>query len=220
MFEKLKLPNFNTYSKIFIFIIASFFMLPVGLVSLGVGAADAKVIVKERTKYYQVSGKTGRQVHAKFGRRGPKWMQRLHGIAGTHRVFDFKKFSVKKKGNKCVLSDVDIHLTLTYYYPRWTNKKRASKNLQNSWNKFSRELVRHEKTHGKYFKDTVRSFEKELLRTTGKISNGCRSMLRAAKRKLERAYRWGEARHKAFDRREQLPNSKVRRLEIAFIKAG
>ncbi len=38
---------------------------------ISVMPANARVVVKETTKFYNVTGRTGRQVHSKFGRRGP-----------------------------------------------------------------------------------------------------------------------------------------------------
>ena len=116
--------------------------------------ANARLVIKENTKTYSVSGKTGKQVHARLGRSGPWKMRRKHAIAATQRLLDFNNIKFARRGNKCVIVKMDIHLSLTYYYPRWTNKKLASKKLQKSWNRFLRELVRHEKVHGKLFKTT------------------------------------------------------------------
>ena len=184
-----------------------------------IGMVNAKLIVKEQTKFYKVWGKTGRQVHEKFGRRGPSWMRRQHGIAGTQRIFDFKNFKFAERRGRCVLTHVDIHLSLVYYYPNWVNKKTASKSTQRLWAKLKRELIRHEKTHGKYFKETMKLVEKELFKTTGKLSNGCRGMANTVKRKLEKINKKGEEKHIAFDRREQRSGAAIRRLEHAFIKA-
>jgi len=182
-------------------------------------SVSGKVIIREQTKYYNVTGKTGSQVYAKFGRRGPWKIRRKHAIAATEREFDFKNIRFKERGNKCILTSVDVYLTLVYYYPRWLDKKRASKSLQKLWDRFYSELVRHEETHGRYFKETIRQFEKELLKITGNIADDCAGMSQKAQRKLERIYSKAEARHDAFDRKELRSNSKVRVLERAFSKA-
>lgn len=197
-----------------IWLLATFLVLAFGIVD-----SNAKVIIKEKTQYYNVTGKTGKQVHSKLGRRGPWKMRRKHAIAATQRTFDFKNIKFSERGNKCVLTNVDVHLNLIYYYPRWINKKKASKKLQKLWASFSRELVRHEKTHGKYFKETMRQFERELLRIKGKRSNDCVGMADIARSRLDKAYKKGEAKHTAFDRREKRASSKVRKLEEAFVKA-
>ena len=112
-----------------------------------------------------------------------------------------------------------MHLNLTYYFPKWINKKRGAKTTQQAWNRFSKELVRHEKTHGKYFKDTVRQFERDLLRVTDRVSNKCNGMGKKVRTKLDKIYKRGEAKHLAFDRREKKKSAKIRKLERAFIKA-
>jgi len=192
--------------SIFVIILFTFIFTP----------AQARVIIKEQTKYYNVSGRTGEQVYAKFGRRGPWKIRRQHAIAATEREFDFKNIVFGQRGGKCVLTSVDVYLTVTYYYPRWTDKKRASKNLQNLWSRFLKELVRHENVHGRYFKETMRQFEHELLKVTGKLSDKCSGMAQKARQRLDRAYQKGEKKHEAFDRRELRANSPVRKLERAF----
>ena len=181
--------------------------------------ADAKIYIKEQVKYYTVSGKTGKQIHAKLGRGGPWRIRRKHAIAATIRSYDFKNFKVRERGKKCVLASVDVHLKLIYYYPKWINRKRASNKLQKLWVKFSRELVRHEKTHGKYFKETSRLVEKEILRASGRLSRDCRDFGDNVKKRLDKIYKKGEARHDAFDRREKKATAKIRKLERALIKS-
>ncbi len=182
------------------------------------GVAQAKLIIKEQTKFYMVSGKTGKQVHKKLGRGGPLWMRKKHGIAGTQSIYKLRNFKFGEHRNKCTVENVDVVVTLVYYYPKWTNKKSASKKAQKLWRSLEKELVRHEKTHGKYFKETMRKIEKEILRTTGRLSNRCRGMAGSAKRRMKMAHRRGEVKHAAFDRRERNPATKLRKIERAFIK--
>ncbi len=180
--------------------------------------ADAKLKIIEQTKFYNVRASNGHQLHAKLGRKGPWRLRRKHAIAATTRSYDVKKLEFGVRGNKCIVTHVELHMKLVYYYPRWMNKNRGSKQLQKIWNRFSRELIRHEKTHGKYFKETMRQVEREILRTTGKLSNGCKGMDMSVKRRLEKVNAKGEARHDAFDRREKKSTSKIRTLEKAIAK--
>ncbi len=199
--------------------ITAFLCFAICMLSVSMGEANARLIINEQTKTYNVSGKSGKQVHAKFGRRGPWKMRRKHAIAATQRKFDFKNIKIVKRGNKCVFAKMDIYLSLTYYYPNWINKSSASKKTQRLWGSFMRELVRHEKTHGKFFKETLRQFEKELVRISRKSFKSCRQMNAIALRKLETIYKKGEVRHLAFDRREGKPSAKIRKLEKAFLKS-
>jgi predicted secreted Zn-dependent protease len=181
--------------------------------------ANARLVIKEITKNYSVSGKTGKQVHAKLGRSGPWKMRRKHAIAATQRVLDFNNIKFASRGNKCVIVKMDIHLSLTYYYPRWTNKKFASKNSQKIWNRFLVELVRHEKVHGKLFKATARKIDKELKKISKKTYRNCRTMSSVVKSSLTKTFKKGRAKHSAFDRREKRSTAKVRKLEKAFYKS-
>jgi predicted secreted Zn-dependent protease len=188
------------------------------LFAFGTPHADAKLKIVEQTKFYNVRAKSGKQLHSKLGRKGPWRLRRKHAIAATTRSYDVKKLEFGVRGKKCVVTKVELHMKLIYYYPRWTNQKKGSKKLQKTWTIFSRELVRHEKTHGKYFKETMRQVEKEILRTTGKLSDRCLGMDKSVKRRLEKVNAKGDARHAAFDKREKKTSSKIRKLEKAIAK--
>lgn len=179
-------------------------------------SVNAKVIVTEQTKYYFVLGRNGKQIHSKLGRRGPWKIRRKHAIAATVRSYDIKNIQFEKRGKKCVMSNVDVHLSLTYYFPKWVNKNKGSKKLQKLWASFLKELVRHEHAHGRIFKDTMHQFEKELLRTTDKLSDDCSAMVKIAQDRLDKIDARGEVRHGAFDRREKKATAKIRRLEKAI----
>jgi|GEM_PF-6174836 len=193
--------------------------LAICLLPLVGSPANARLVIKEITKTYNVSGKSGKQVHAKLGRSGPWKMRRKHAIAATQRVLDFSRIKFAPRGKQCAMVKMDIHLTLTYFYPRWTNKKFASKKAQKSWDRFLAELVRHEKVHGKLFKTTAQQFDRELKRISKRTFRNCRTMSAAVKSSLSKTFKRGRAKHVAFDRREKRPTAKVRKLEIAFFRS-
>jgi len=201
------------------YLVALAVMLP-AVANFGFGGqAQAKLIIKEQVKFYQVSGRTGAQVHKKFGRRGPRWMRRKDGIAGIQRLVDLKNLKYSENGNMCKILSADIVLSLVYYFPKWTNKKSASPDVQKLWANFEKELVRHEKIHGSYFKDTTRHFYNKPLKSMTVSSKGCRGSAQLAKAGLLKAYEKDEARHIAFDQREKRPSTRIRKMEKAFQKA-
>lgn len=204
------LPKFIMLQVTAIFAIASLFV--------SASSVNAKVIVTEQTKYYFVLGRNGKQIHSKLGRRGPWKIRRKHAIAATVRSYDIKNIQFEKRGTKCIMSNVDVHLSLTYYFPKWVNKNKGSKKLQKLWASFLEELVRHEQVHGRIFKDTIHQFEKELLRTTGRLSDDCSGMVKTAQDRLNKIDARGEVRHGAFDRREKKATAKIRKLEKAIAK--
>ena len=180
--------------------------------------ANARVVVKEITKYYNVTGHTGKQVYARLGRRGPWHLRRTNAMATTVREFDFKNIKFKVRGNKCVVDNLEVHMKITFTYPRWVTQKRGSKKAQQAWRRLSNELVRHEETHGKYFKQTGKIIDKELRRVTENVSNNCRGMDKKVQAIIDKNVDQGWAKHLAFDRSEYLDSSKLPKLERAFIK--
>ena len=183
-----------------------------------VGPINARVIVKEQTKFYNVYAKDGKQLHRKLGRRGPWRMRRKHAIASTTRSYDIRNVKFAVRGKQCIVTNVDVHMSLTYYYPKWINKKKGSKKLQKLWAKFSKELTRHERTHGKFFKESMRLVEREILGAKEKVSTNCSAMDRNLDKRLKNVNAKGEAKHTAFDKREKRSSSKIRKLEKAIVK--
>lgn len=198
-------------SKLFIFSIAT-----TTLISLSI-AASAKVIVKEKYSYYDISGKTGAQLHKSMVRNGSKRVNIKHTLAATKPRLKIKNVKAGVVGRNCVIKNVDVNLTLTYILPRWNGKKNADKSVVKSWNKFNKLLIRHEKKHGKIAVDAVNSLYKELRRLKGKTSKKCRDFGRNAEWRLNRIGKTLAARQRAFDRREAYGLSAVRRAERKFI---
>ena len=183
-----------------------------------IGPVDAKVIVKEQTKFYNVFAKDGKQLQRKLGRRGPWRLRRKHAIASTTRSYDIRNIKFAVRGNRCVVTSVDVHMSLIYYYPKWINKNQGSKKLQKLWKQFTKELIRHERVHGKFFKESMRIVEREILGAKEKVSANCSAMDKNLNKRLKNVNSKGEAKHAAFDKKEKRSSSKIRRLETAIVK--
>jgi len=181
--------------------------------------AEARVIVKERIKYYTVSGKNGVALAKSILKRGPKLTKAEHAIATTSIKLDVKNIKPGIRGRKCVIKSVNVHLNLTYKYPRWKNKKGASRNVQKVWAKFLKQVEKHEKTHGKIAKAFARDVDKQFKRLSGRLSRGCKDFGRGAKRKFDSLARAHQRKQANFDRRESRLLSRTTRLQTALVKA-
>jgi len=194
-------------------------ILPALIFLFLVTSVSAKVTVSESTKYFFVDGKTGKQIYSQVTKRAPAKLRKNHWIAATYARYNFKQVKLGVRNNRCVATKVNVHLSLVYYFPKWKSKKRGSKILQKRWEDFSRELVRHEKTHGRIFTDTAKKIENELRRLSGKATKGCRRIATVAKRRIAAITKRGDAKHAAFDRKDRRPNSRMSKLERAFVKS-
>ncbi len=188
------------------------------LLPLVFGVAHAKVSVSTRTKAFTITGKTGKQIYQQIRNKRPAHMRKLKAIGLTRAKIKYKNVRFQSKGNRCVATNVDIQLLVTYYYPRWDKRKGSSRLLQKRWNAFEKELHRHEHYHGKIYRNFATALEKEFRKISAPATRGCKLAIAKAKKKAQALKKSAEARQAAFDRRERRKTSKIKRLEIALYK--
>jgi len=182
--------------------------------------ANAKVSVSEKNRYFNVTGKTGKQVYKQIRRRAPPELRRKRWIAATYAKYNYKQVAFGIKKNRCVATKVNIHLKLTYLYPRWKNRNQGSKTLQKKWRSFEKGLVRHEKAHGRIFREMVQAIEREIRNTKSFARNSCQNYIRSIKRKIRVIEKRYSRKQDAFDRKENRSTSTISKLESAFVKSN
>ncbi len=195
-------------------------MLAITMVSISLPqtiSAIARVKISERTKYYSVSGRTGKQLFKSIVRRGPKLRRQGHAIATTTTYFEIKRLKTGIKGRRCVVKSVDLIVTINYKFPRWRNAKRASKKVRRNWAKFYKSVKRHEATHGRNSRDYAKKLHARIRKATGRVSRGCNNFGRTTLRAIKRLERSFHRRDRRFDRREGWAFSRIRRLQNALL---
>ncbi|MFZ1813902.1 MAG: DUF922 domain-containing protein [Rhizobiaceae bacterium] len=191
----------------------------VAFLATGSIASDAKVIVKQNTKYYSVKGLNGLEISKAMLVGGKKNINLRHAIAATATSFKFTNSKVKVDGRKCKLESIDINLSITYYYPKWQGRNQAGANVRRAWDVFYKELLRHEQTHGKIAIDFANQLEREMLKMSGNVVAGCRDFGSTAIFKLKSLSNQLKQKQAAFDRLEERSTSKISRLQIALLKS-
>ena len=184
----------------------------------GLTTVQARVIVKERTTYYTVSGKTGKALFASIGKRGPKLNAR-HAIATTTSQLKIRNFKPKLTRTRCEVGSVDVLVNITYRYPRWKGERRARPAVRKAWKRFMNKVSQHEKIHGQIAKDQAREVEKALRNSSGRVSRGCSDFSRKIGRKFSRIIRQADRRHRRLDRRDGRVWSRNARLQRALYRA-
>ncbi|MEE9314024.1 MAG: DUF922 domain-containing protein [Rhizobiaceae bacterium] len=178
--------------------------------------AVAKARIIERTKYYSVSGRTGKQLFKSIVRRGPKLKKTGHAIATTHTKIKITNVKVSIKGRYCVVK-ADVKVTLVYTLPKWRGSKRASKKLRRKWKKFNKLVQKHEATHGRISREYARELDRKINKLSGRVSKGCKDFGRRSKRSIRLIQKNFIKRHFSFDRREGRARSRIRRLQKALL---
>jgi len=181
--------------------------------------AQARLIIKERTKYYSLKGTTGRQLYRSISRRGPKGKGGRHAIAQTRTKFNIKRVKTAVKGKRCIITSADVIVDITYIIPRWKPSRNSSPRIRKIWKDFQARAIRHENRHGTINKDFAREVERQLLRTSARVSRGCKNFGKRTIRKIGRLSKRAARRHRAFDRREAWAISRSARLQRALYRA-
>jgi predicted secreted Zn-dependent protease len=118
-------------------------------------AAHAEWQAVETVKPYTISGKSGPELYASIGERGPK-----ASIGRAIAYTDFKLTWQRKyepQNGACTLVSARPKLIITYKLPKPAEKLPAATN--ELWEKFSAGVSAHEKVHGEFIVDMVKAIE-------------------------------------------------------------
>jgi len=179
--------------------------------------ASARVIINERTKFYNVSGKNGQQLFKAILRRGPKVRNVGHAIASTGTSIRIRNVKTSVNRRECKVASVDVVVDITYTLPRWRGARRASPKLRRDWERFNARVVRHEQTHGRISREYAREVEKQIKSTRGRASRNCKNFGKSQIRSIQRLQRGVARRHARFDRREGRSGARIRRLQRTLL---
>lgn len=172
-------------------------------------AANAGVIVKEKSAFYNVTGKTGEQIFESIRKNGPRTgNSSLTGGGGSHAIataeFDIQFQNIKKAivQNRCRVTNVDLVLNVKYTYPRWKTPKGVSNNMRRVWKKFSDTVQWHEQQHTRIAKEYAKDYEKIIRSTRFKASTNCDEFTVTSMFKVQRAAIKSTRKQKQFDRKD------------------
>ena len=146
--------------------------------------ALAEVTVSTSEERYVVEGATRAQI-ARFYR------QREEEYSAYAQPTFKLTYNWTKQGNFCAITDVKIHLHITYMYPRLINS--TGKSTQQWWDEQLEKLAVHERIHGKIARESAHELEREILKlkdltcsnVKNAVSNRANFVLRKHKRRQE-----------------------------------
>lgn len=185
-----------------------------------ISQSHAKVILKEKIKYYTVTGKTGVDLYKSMVKNGPD-----HGgnkrnvLASTSFKFDFKNDAFTIRGNRCILTNLDIVVDVTYTYPRWRGSKSASAATRKAWKNFEKAAVIHEKEHVKITRKFAKDYEKALMKSRRKASDDCAKQTVGELFRTSYQIRKHERLHKRFDKRDLGKRGRGYKALLELVKA-
>lgn len=175
-----------------------------------VPASFAGVKVTEKTYTYRVSGSSIQAAVKTMTRRGPMTDhgRRAAGLADFRYRTSVK---TKKSNGFCRVTDVTVTINIFYKIPKHSNPSKMSSRDRRRWRSVVSMIDRHERQHGRYYRQFATQLHNALRRMKPQRSCGkFRTIERGLRKKYEgynksRNRRYDRAQHKPFNKRlEQL----------------
>ncbi len=183
--------------------------------------AKARVILKESTSYYTVTGSTGKEIYKNMINKGPNLGGvRGHALATTEYKYDVRNIDVNVVNGRCVPKKLDVVVSVKYTYPKWRGSSKARSSTRNAWNNFRKAVVWHERQHVKIAMEYAKDFEKVLRQSRLRFANNdCNTnSFRTAFKANQIALRHNR-KQKQFDRRDLRRGGRGYEAQMQLIKA-
>lgn len=182
--------------------------------------AKARVLIKEKVSYYDVSGKTGREIFKSMLDRGPKLGRKNeHALATTQYEYDVKNVNVEIKNGRCVPKSLDVIVSVAYTYPRWRATKGAGRETRQAWKRFEKSVIWHEKQHVKIAKEYAVAYGKALKKARLKTSDNCTTASFGSVWRASSAALKHNRKQRQFDKRDLRPGGRGYEAQLNLIKA-
>lgn len=133
------------------------------LLVFSVGAAGAETIVNKKTSYFQIGGRTAADLDRELERRGPYTNSTGNRHPGATKIKFGGDITYVEHPGRCAVQSARVTLNVHIILPRWTNRKRAGKDLGLIWDTLSRDIKRHEERHAEIARQHAKGLEKALV---------------------------------------------------------
>lgn len=122
-----------------------------------------ETIIHKSVTYFSIGGKTASDLDREMTSRGPfsRNTGRRHPGATQIKFNGSAKF-VATKG-RCVIGGAKVSLSTKLILPRWTNRKRATRDMALIWDTLSADIKRHEERHAEIARIHARQLERTIL---------------------------------------------------------
>ncbi len=185
------------------------------LLSAGLASAEGQVIEKVET--YAVSGRTGPELYASIGERGPLLAGKVRSIAHTSFRLTWQR-DYQRRGTACVLASAKPKLVITTVLPKAVEP--LDEPVRGNWQRFVEGVTAHEKVHGTYIRDLVKEIEKATIGLVVENDPDCRKIREKMQPILGDISQSERRKSRDFDRVEMNDGGAVHRLVLQLVNGG
>ena len=181
--------------------------------------AHAEWQAVEKVETYAISGKTGAELYASIGERGPKvGSLGLRTIAHTNFKLTWSRKYQPQKDGACTLVTARPNLAITYLLPRPSGKLPPA--VRTNWEAFYSGVEAHERVHGDHIKDMVKEIEQMSIGFSVPDDPGCSKVREELTKRLAAISLAQRQRSRDFDRIELSAGGNVHQLILALVSGG
>lgn len=170
----------------------------------------------EQVETYAISGRSGPELYASIGERGPKL-----GITRAIAHTTFKLTWTRKyepRGSACVLAAAKPKLIITYTLPKPSGELPAP--VRRNWQTFVEGVAAHERVHGDHIKAMVREIEAQSVGLTVEGDPGCKKIRTELTGRLAALSQAQRQKSRDFDRVEMGKGGNIHGLILALVNGG
>ncbi|MEL6947325.1 MAG: DUF922 domain-containing protein [Pseudomonadota bacterium] len=140
--------------------------------------------MKERTIYYAIKGKTAADFARSMTSRGPRAFTPRRRVWATATRSLRYSLQTSSKAGSCRNLGAKVSMDITYRMPRLSRTKGVRASELRKWRRMYAILLRHEKVHGRYYKQLANQVYKALR--AKRRARSCRELERWAKATVKR----------------------------------
>ncbi|CAN7375982.1 DUF922 domain-containing Zn-dependent protease [Rhizobium sp. LjRoot254] len=125
--------------------------------------AASETIIRKSITYFSIGGRTASDLDREMSRRGPlsQTSGRRHPGA-TQIKFNGSATFIGKDG-RCHIGGAKVSLSTKLVLPRWSNRRKATKEMALLWDTLASDIKRHEERHAEIARTHARQLEKTIL---------------------------------------------------------
>lgn len=177
--------------------------------------ADWKPV--EKVEPYAIAGRTGPDLYASIGERGPK--------AGVGRVIAFTNFKLTwrrdyrpQPDGACTLVSAVPKLVVSYHLPKPSEK--LAEPVATNWKVFLDGVTRHERVHGEMIVDMVKEIEAFTVGLSVPDDPKCKKIRTRITERLAQISQAQRQKSRDFDRVELSDGGAVHQLILNLVNGG
>jgi len=132
-------------------------------VSMVAFPAGSETIIRKSTTYFSIGGRTASDLDREMSRVGPLSQTTGRRHPGATQIRFNGSATFVGKDNHCYIGGAKVLLSTKLMLPRWSNRRKATKEMALLWDTLASDIKRHEERHAEIARTHARQLEKAIL---------------------------------------------------------